>query len=120
MIVLAAADTISGIAGAATAITYSIEGMELVGTTETYKALAQGQLGSSSSTLYTVPASTQAFIKGIHLANTTTSPVSGIKLFVSGTAAANQLTGSLTIPANGWAVYEENGWRIYDSRGRIV
>jgi hypothetical protein len=120
MIVLAAADTIAGVAASATSITYTIEGMELVGTTETYKTLAQGQLASAAATIYTAPASTQTFVKGIHLVNATAAAVSGIKLFVSGTAAANQITGSLTIPANGWAVYEENGWVIYDALGRIV
>jgi hypothetical protein len=41
----------------------------------------------------------------------------GIKLFIGGTAAANQITGSLTIPANGWATFGENGWNVYDALG---
>jgi hypothetical protein len=65
-----------------------------------------------------VPASTQTFIKSIHLANATASPVSGVKLFAGGAAAANQITGSFTIPANGWAVFEENGWNVYDATGQ--
>jgi hypothetical protein len=117
MIVLEAAKTLSGIAGSATAITYTIEGMELASGVETYKTLAQGQLASSAGTLYTVPSSTSAFIKSIHLVNATGSDVSGIKLFIGGTAAANQITGSLTIPANGWATFGENGWNVFDALG---
>ncbi len=117
MIVLEAAKTLSGIAASATAITYTIEGMELASGVETYKTLAQGQLASSAGTLYTVPSSTSAFIKSIHLVNATASDVSGIKLFIGGTAAANQITGSLTIPANGWAHFGENGWNVYDANG---
>lgn len=118
MITLEAAQTLRGIAASATAITYTVEGMELNAGVESYKKLAQGQLGVAASTLYTVPASTQGFIKSIHLANATASDVTGIKLFVGGSAAANQITGSLTIPANGWAVYEEGGWNVYTPTGQ--
>lgn len=120
MIVLAATDTLSGIAGAATSITYTIEGMELNAGNEVYKTLAQGQLGSSVGTLYTAPASTQTFIKGIHLANATGADVTGIQLFVGGTATGNRITGSFKIAANGWAVYEDGGWVFYNANGRIT
>lgn len=117
MIVLEAGQTIGGVAGTATAITYSIEGMKLLATNETYESLAQGQLPSSAGTLYTVPASTQVFVKSIHLVNATAVVVSGIRLFVGGTADANRITGSLTLQPNSWAVYDENGWRVYDANG---
>jgi hypothetical protein len=121
MIVLEAAQTLRGIAATATAITYTIEGMELASGVETYKTLAQGQLATSAGTLYTAPSSTQSFIKSIHLANATGSDVTGVKLFIGGTAAGNQITGSLTIPANGWATFGENGWNVYDATGaRLV
>lgn len=120
MLTLEAAQTIRGVAGSATAITYTIDGMELLAGVETYKTLAQGQLASSAGTLYTAPSSTQTFVKSIHLANATSSDVTGVKLFIGGTAAANQITGSLTIPANGWATYEENsGWRVYTPTGQL-
>jgi hypothetical protein len=120
MLTLEAAQTLRGVAASATAITYTIDGMELLAGVETYKTLAQGQLASSVGTLYTAPASTQTFIKSIHLANATASDVTGVKLFIGGTAAANQITGSLTIPANGWATYEENnGWRVYTPTGQL-
>lgn len=117
MIVLEAGKTLQGIAGTATAITYTVDGMELNAGVEAYKTLAQGQLAAAAGVLYTAPASTQTFIKSIHLANATASDVTGIKLFIGGTAAANQITGSLTIPANGWAVFGENGWNVYDALG---
>lgn len=120
MLTLEAAQTIRGVAASATAITYTIDGMELLAGVESYKTLAQGQLASSAGTLYTAPASTQVFVKSIHLANVTGADVAGVKLFIGGIAAANQITGSLTIPANGWATYEENsGWRIYSATGQL-
>lgn len=117
MIVLETAQTLRGLAGSASAITYTIEGMELASGVEVYKTLAQGQLAATVGTLYTVPSSTQAFIKSIHLANTTGADVTGVKLLVGGTAAGNQITGSLTIPANGWATFGENGWNVYSATG---
>lgn len=120
MIVLEAAQTIGGVAGTATAITYTVEGMKLLSTNETYESLAQGQLPLAAGTLYTVPGSTQVFIKSIHLVNATGSVVSGIKLFIGGTAGANQITGALTLQPNSWAVFDENGWRVYDGNGATL
>jgi hypothetical protein len=119
MLNLAAADTVAGVAGAATSITYSIFGMEYLSTgpTETYKKIAQGQLGSSAGTLYTVPASTTAFIKQVNLVNVTSSAVTGIILYVGGTAATNQVTGSLTIPANGTLILNDLGIQMSDALG---
>lgn len=118
MFTLAAADTIAGIAGTATAISYALFGMELSAAgVETYKKLAQGQMGLAAATLYTAPATTQTFVKSIHLANATANDVTGVALFLNGTAAANQVTGLFTIPGNGWAVCEEDGWRVYDANG---
>jgi hypothetical protein len=117
---LAAADVLSGVAASATAVTYTISGMELNTGIEAYKILAQGQLPSSVGTLYTAPSATQTFIKSISLVNATGSDVSGIKLYLTGTTAAKQITGSLTIPANGWATYEEDGWRVYNALGQVL
>lgn len=117
MLTLAAGETISAVAAAATTITYTITGMELNAGVEAYKVLAQGQLPASAGVLYTAPASTQAFVKSLHLANTSGADVTGIKLFKNGTGAINQLTGSMTIPVNGWASYEEDGWRVYNASG---
>lgn len=117
MLTLAAAETLRAVAGSATAITYTVFGMELNAGVEAYKTLAQGQLPSSVGTLYTAPGSTQAFIKSIHFANATSSDVTGVKLYKNGTAASNQITGSLTIPANGWAVYNDDGWAVFNASG---
>jgi hypothetical protein len=118
MFTLAAAETIAGIAGTATAITYALFGMELSAAgVETYKKLAQGQLATGAAAIYTTPASTTTFVKSIHLANATASDVTGVALYSKGTAAANRVTGSFTIPANGWAICEEDGWRVYDGNG---
>jgi hypothetical protein len=120
MLNLAATDILAGVAGTATAITYTLTGMELNAGVEAYKVLAQGQLPNSVGTLYTAPSSTQTFIKSLTLANATGSDVSGIKIFLTGTTAGKQITGSLTIPANGWATYEEDGWRVYDATGHVL
>lgn len=117
MLTLAPGETISGIAASATAITYTITGMELNAGVEAYKVLAQGQLAAAAGTLYTAPAGTQTFVKSLHLVNATGADVAGIKLYKNGTGAINQLTGSMTIPANGWATYEEDGWRVYNAAG---
>jgi len=41
----------------------------------TYKSLADGQLGTSKTTLYTCPASTSAIVSKIHLVNTSGSEI---------------------------------------------
>lgn len=120
MLTLAPADTIAGIAGTATAITYTFTGMELASGVEAYKVLAQGQLNNTVGTLYTAASGTQVFIKNITLVNATGSDVSGIKLYQNGTVAGKQITGSMTIPANGWATWEEDGWRVYNSTGELL
>lgn len=117
MLIIEAANTIRGVASSATAISYVLEGMELVAGVESYKTLAQGQLGSSASVLYTAPASSQVFVKGVHLINTSGADVTGIKLFIGGAVAANQILGSMTLLAGGMAVMEENGWVFYNAAG---
>lgn len=119
MIVLEAGQTLRAVAGTNNVIAMTVDGMELNAGVEAYKTLAQALIPNAAGTIYTVPASTQAFIKSIHLANTTALDVTGIKLFIGGAAAANQITGSFTIPANGWAAFEENGWNIYTPTGQL-
>lgn len=120
MINLAAADTVQGSAGTGAVITYTLSGMELAAGVETYKTLAQGQLAVGGPfTLYTVPVSTQAFIKAIHLENTSGIAVTLVKLFLGGGAVGNQIK-SLTIPASGDAVYGEDGWEVHDSTGAVL
>lgn len=114
---LAAADTISGIAGSATSITYTISGDEITSSGDAFKVLAQGQLGSTAGTLYTVPASTSTIIKSIHLANPSASDVTA-KLTVKGTAAANVILPAISIVAGGFAVFGSDGWVFYNDSGQ--
>lgn len=119
MLTLDAANTIAGKAGTATAVTYTIHG-DVVGTTDSFKVLAQGQLGTGAATIYTVPALSQALVRQIQLANATGSQVTGITFYVNGTAAGNQITGTISIPANGSAVYANGTWVIYDASGQTM
>lgn len=120
MITLETGQTLHGKAGTATAVTYTMLGDEITSGADTFKKLAQGQLGTSTSTLYTVPASTATLIKEIHLANTTGSNVVGVTFYISGTAVSNQITGTITVPANGTAVFNAGGWSVYDSAGVLL
>lgn len=68
-----AGETIQIKADAASSITVTAYGIEAVGTTNTYKKLGQAQAGVSTSTLYTVPSSTTAFISQLVITNTSSS-----------------------------------------------
>jgi len=122
VIVLNAADTLAGAApSGATEVTCTIFGMELVGTTETYKVLDQRQLAAAAATIYTVPASTQAFIRSITVVNTDTTNISTFQLFRGGTAAANAITPVFTIPAGGMALYVDgDGWQVFTASGLLL
>lgn len=120
MITLGPADTLAGVAGTASAITATIFGMELNAGVESYKRLSQAQLGLAAATLYTAPAATQTFVKTIHLANVTANPVGGVSLFNGGTATTNQITGTFTIPANGFAIIDDAGMQVYDANGNLI
>ncbi len=116
MLTLSATDSLSGVAGTASAVTYTLYG-DQVTSGDAFKVLAQGQLPSSAGSIYPATGGTQTLIKAIHLSNTTGSQVSGIKFYVNGTAATNQIV-SLTIAANGTAEYNSrSGWRVYDANG---
>lgn len=119
MIILEAATTLAGGASVASQVTSTVFGMELASGVETYKVLDQRQLAASPATIYTVPASTVAFIKAIHVVNNDSSPRT-FQYFRSGTAAANAITPAITVPAGGMAIYEDGqGWTVFDSAGKI-
>ena len=120
MITLAATNTIGGVAGSASVITYSIFGMTLNAGAETYAVLAQGQLSNSAATIYTVPSATTAFVKQIMLVNTSGSSVSGVILYINGTTAPFQITGSMSVPANGTVMIDDDGLAIYDANGSLL
>jgi hypothetical protein len=116
-ITLAAADTITGVAGSATSITYTIFGDEVSAGADAFKVLAQGQLPSSVGTLYTVPSSTATIVKQIHLVNGTGGSVTA-RLNVKGTAAANAILPAITILAGGFAIFGADGWNVYNDQGQ--
>ncbi len=111
MLTLAAADTLAGVASAGSKVTCTIFGMELNGTTETYKVLDQRQLAASVATIYTVPGSTTAFVKSVTVVNTDAVSAQTFQLFRGGTAGANAITPIINLPAGGSANYEDGkGW----------
>ncbi len=120
---LGAGDSIRGIAGTASAITFTLFGAEVTVANGVFynHVLAQGVLGVADGLMYTPPTGNQAVVTQIVLVNTTASPVAGVKLGVDGpsTTAANQLLSGLTIPANGSAVYLNGELRVYDSGGNL-
>lgn len=115
MFTLATGETLRGVAGSASAITYTVTGDEK-GTTDAFKVLAQGQLSAVSGTLYTVPASNRALVQTIFLQNTTAGAVT-VGFFINGTAGANQIV-AFTMEANGSAILAADGWKNYDSTGK--
>jgi len=116
MIVLGAADTLSAQAGAATSVTVTIHGLEVATGTETFKRLYQGQPGNTATTLYAVPASTQALIRTILVANMSGSSQS-IKFWAAGTADANVILPAITLATGEYAVYDQGGWMFFTSLG---
>lgn len=121
MIVLAAAETIAGVCSLGATVTYTLSGAEGLTGTPAYKTLAQGQLTSAVSTLYTAPsAPNTALVKTVVLVNTSASAVSGCALYLNGAGLANRITGEVTLPAKGWATYDTDGWRVYDEFGAVL
>ena len=95
MILLAAADTLAGVADAASKVTVSIFGMTLTGSTEAYSTLYQGQLSNSAATIYTSTGVT-TFIRSITVVNPDTASHT-FQFFRAGTAAANAITPTFTL-----------------------
>lgn len=121
---LAAGNTIQGVAGSATAITYTIFGATSptpvqAGASYTYSVLAQGQLGNSNGTLYTVPAGNTAFVQQIVLANATGSTVTGVLIAINGSTAtaANVMVPSRSIPGNAVMMVTPGASATYDTNG---
>lgn len=120
MITLAAADTLAGGASVASMLSSTIFGMELNAGVEVYKVLDQRQLAASPATIYTVPASTTAFLKSIMVVNNDSAPRT-FQYFWGGTAAVNALTPPFTLGPGWAAVYEDSqGWRFYNNTGQLL
>lgn len=114
---LATTQSIGGVAGTASAVTYTIFGDE-IGIADSFGILAQGQLPISAAALYTVGALKQAIIKTILLANTTNSSVN-VVLYANGILPANQII-SIPIPAGGEAVIADDGFHVHDANGALL
>lgn len=67
--------------------------------TDTYKVLSQTQLPNAAAAQYTVPGATQAIVRSIVMVNTTAGAIT-VSLFVNGSAAANKILDTYSIPAN--------------------
>lgn len=122
MFTLAASNTISAVAGASTALSCTIFGMELNTSTQTevYKILYQNSLPNTPQTIYTVPATNEAFVKTIVISNDTVNDVT-FTLYVNGTASSNKVTPTYTILEGGQAVYEDGkGWSFYNQSGILL
>jgi hypothetical protein len=120
MFTIAANGTIAGVASTASEVTCTLFGMELNGTTETYKVLDQRQLANSAATIYTATANGPTFIKSITVVNTDTVSQT-FQLFSGGTANANAITPVYTLQAGSMAVYEDGlGWQFTTSGGQVL
>ncbi len=73
--------------------------------TEVWKKLYQGEVGTASGTLYTVPAATEAIIKHIRLVSTSTSDET-ITLWHGAAGDATIILPAVTILAGAWAEFE--------------
>ena len=121
MLTLDAADTLAGVAQTASKVTCTIFGMTLNAGVEEYLAIDQRQLAAAATTIYTVDAGTQAFVKTILVVNTDTAATQTFQLFRGGTAAANAITPVFTLPAGGCAAYEDGqGWQVFNSTGQLL
>jgi hypothetical protein len=101
-------------------LTCTIFGMELNGTTETYKVLDQRQLAASPATIYTATANGPTFVKSIMI-NNNDSVARTFRLFRAGTVAVNAITPTFTILSGGCATYEDAiGWQFVNSSGQLL
>lgn len=73
---------------------------------ETFKKLYQGQVPSTATTLYTVPASTSSVVKSMRIVNTSTTTSITIKLWNGGTTDAYVILPATSIDAGGFAEFE--------------
>jgi hypothetical protein len=74
---------------------------------DAFKKLAQTEVAGfpSTSTLYTVPASTETVIRHIRIVNTSVSDRT-IKLWHDGTANSNVILPATTVKAGGWTEFD--------------
>lgn len=115
---LSSTDTMSAVAGTNNIISYTFNGDTIVAGVDTPKVLPQGLIPSSVGTIW--PALAGPSLVYLMLSNTSGIPVTGIKLFMNGTAPTNQIGPTFTIPANGAAYISANSLQVVDSNGAVV
>ena len=74
-------------------------------TIEVFKTLAQAQLATSVTAIYTAPASTAGIVRRVVIVNNDTVDRT-FRLYKNGTGAANAITPTLTIDAGGFAEWD--------------
>lgn len=121
MITLEAADLIEGDASAASAVDYTINGVEEASSVVSVKALADGQLPSSKGTLYTCPASTTAIIKSIILVNTDSSART-VNLYTQrdGSNSRRIIPENLSLEANGGTAILADQLYVFSASGELL
>jgi hypothetical protein len=72
---------------------------------EAYKRLYQGQPGTSITTIYTVPAATNAVVKNIRIVNMGTASAT-IQLWHGGTTNANVILPATTLQPGEWGEFD--------------
>jgi hypothetical protein len=123
VLALGTSQALEGTATSATTVTYTVGGLLMSSASPpvatSYEVLAQGQLASSAASIYNPGSSATALISSIILFNTGGSAQT-VSLYMEGTAGSNQIFAA-SIPAGGWAQYEDgNSWTVYSSSGLVV
>lgn len=72
---------------------------------DVYKRLYQGVLGTSATTLYTAPSSTQVIVRSIRVVNTNTASVT-LRVWQGGTADTNLILPATAIDPGGFGEFE--------------
>lgn len=113
-------DSISGVATNPSKITYTFFVGTLVAGVPSFKVGNQGQLSNSVATIVPTAAGQQTLVKKLVLVNTdAVNEQGGIIIYANGTGVANQITPTIKIPPNGYAILDE-GLRIYDQNNAPI
>lgn len=117
---LATGSTIAIGTGTVGAIQYSIFGDE-IGSSDSFKKLAQGVAPTAAATVYTVPGTpvTQAIVNTMVFYNNSGGATT-LQIYVDGTAASNTIYFLNPIPSKATLTFTSAGWRLTDLTGAII
>lgn len=65
-----------------------------------YKRLGKGTLGTSATTMYTVPTAKEAVVRRLSIVNTSTSTAVQFALFNGGSGGSDQITNAISLQPN--------------------